>query len=91
MTAPQEVEVSPDHEFSVGMSDALIDGLNQIGLGKFFGLETPERMAWVVLILRELDDRPEWFPRGKWATIQWIEESLHRIAKSAARARNAVP
>ena len=36
----------------------------------------PEQWAWVFLQLRESEDRPEWFPKGKWATIQVIEQQL---------------
>lgn len=41
-----------------------------------YGVETPERMAWLVLLLKKCEDRPEWFPHGKWATIQNIEKQL---------------
>lgn len=49
----------------------------------FYGAETPERMAWIVLLLRKLEDRAEWFPRGKWATIQEIECQLDVCAEKA--------
>ena len=34
--------------------------------------------SWKAFIahLREAEDRPEWFPSGKWATIQRIESLL---------------
>ena len=34
----------------------------------------PEFWAWTWFQLREAEDRPEWFPKGKWATLQVIEE-----------------
>jgi len=37
---------------------------------------TPEAWAWLVYQLRAAIDLPEWFPKGKWATIQQIEEYL---------------
>lgn len=36
--------------------------------------ETPERMAWILLLLKQLPD--EVFPYGKWATIQSIKRQL---------------
>jgi hypothetical protein len=61
-------------------SQSTAAALSTIGIGDFTGKEEPERMAWVVLILRRLDDRPEWFPRGKWATIQSIDDQLQSAA-----------
>lgn len=46
--------------------------------------EMPERMAWIVAVLRELPDTPETFPHGKWGTIQSIEAQVQEAA--AARA-----
>jgi len=41
-------------------------------------------MAWLVLVLRELPDSAARFPRGKWATIQYIEGQLQEAAKLRA-------
>lgn len=43
----------------------------------------PEHWAWMSFLLRCSDDRPEWFPRGKFATIQIIEQHLIDEAKEA--------
>jgi hypothetical protein len=32
-------------------------------------------------MLREAEDRPEWFPSGKWATLQAIESVLCQEAR----------
>ena len=61
---------------SVVLSPATMAGFNTIGIGDFNIVETPERMAGVVLILKKLGDTSERFPRGKWATIQEIERQL---------------
>ncbi len=37
---------------------------------------TPENWAWLFFQLRAADDRPEWFPSGKWATLQRLESLL---------------
>jgi hypothetical protein len=37
--------------------------------------------SWVCFLLREAQDRPEWFPHGKWATIQRIESLLLEEAR----------
>ena len=36
----------------------------------------PAAWAWVCFLLRESADLPEWFPKGKWATTQFIEAIL---------------
>ena len=41
-----------------------------------YPVENASRMAWLVLLLKKCEDRPEWFPRGKWATIQHIEQQI---------------
>lgn len=72
-----------------------LDSLNQLsqqGLRKwgqdkhgdemlFEGI-TVENWAWLWFQLRESEDRAEWFPSGKWATIQFIEERLAYQAKA---------
>lgn len=34
----------------------------------------PEQAAWMVFILKATPDDPETFPKGKWATIQILEQ-----------------
>jgi hypothetical protein len=60
------------------------EALSNLGIGDFNGVEQPERMAWVVLVLRKLKDQPIVFPRGKWATIQEIERQLDHAAVERA-------
>ena len=36
----------------------------------------PREWAWQWFQLREAEDRLEWFPKGKWATLQVIESYL---------------
>jgi hypothetical protein len=45
----------------------------------------PAEWAWVVYQLKVAEDRPEWFPKGKSATVQKIEASLYEIAKAEVR------
>lgn len=43
----------------------------------------PENWAWVWFQLRYAIDKPEWFPCGKWATLQRIESFLNEeVARS---------
>lgn len=35
-----------------------------------------ESWAFLFFQLREAEDKPEWFPSGKWATIQHLESLL---------------
>jgi len=69
----------------VAMLGATADFLSTLGIGDFYGVELPERMAWVILVLQELEDRPEWFPHGKWATIQSLGEQVQAAAQAVAR------
>jgi hypothetical protein len=39
-----------------------------------------EVSAWLFFLLREAKDREEWFPLGKWATIQRLEKLLSEAA-----------
>jgi len=44
---------------------------------------TPENWAWIWFQLRRAADRLEWFPRGKWATLQHIERLLNECAQAS--------
>lgn len=81
---------SPDY---VRISERTADALSQLGMGHFSTLVEPERMAFVVLVLREIPDGRiadgdgrlvHVFPAGKWATIQEIERQLGAQAKALA-------
>ena len=37
----------------------------------------PDAWAWICFQLQVAEDRPEWFPKGKFATIQTIEKWLY--------------
>jgi hypothetical protein len=41
--------------------------------------------AWIAFLLRESEDKPEWFPNGKSSTIQRLEEELIREAREEIR------
>jgi hypothetical protein len=45
----------------------------------------PAEWAWVVFQLKVAEDRPEWFPKGKSATIQRIEQALLDVARAEMR------
>ena len=56
--------------------------LSSLGLGDFTESESPERMAEVARVLRQLDDGPGRFPHGKWATIQSIEQQVDEALRA---------
>jgi hypothetical protein len=60
------------------------DGLRKWALDQRMLLDAigmnPAEWAWIVMQLKAAADRPEWFPHGKWATIQFIEMELLREA-----------
>lgn len=66
---------------SIQLSKATAAGLSLVFDQDFNTFEPLERMAWIVLIMKKLEDREEWFPRGKWGTIQSIWEQLERASK----------
>lgn len=62
----------------ISENEGVRDGLNgmieaagpQMRIGEF---EHPDVAAAVIVLAAEAEDRPEWFPRGKWATIQALQ------------------
>lgn len=68
---------------TIRLSSETTEGIGRALGQDFCRCETPERMAWIVLLLRVTDDRPAFFPAGKWATIQAIESQLAKAAKQA--------
>jgi len=69
-------------EMSGKVAEALSSALDQ----DFNRVELPERMAWILLILKKLPDTESIFPHGKWATIQNIEGQLDGAARDAVEA-----
>lgn len=67
---------------TVSLSNSAADGIGKALNQDVFGVETAERMAWLVLLLKKREDLPEWFPRGKWATIQHIESQVDAAANA---------
>jgi hypothetical protein len=44
-----------------------------------------EYWAWVLLLLKATEDQPDWFPKGKWATLQVLETKLLDEARDEIR------
>lgn len=42
----------------------------------------------IVTVAKFVEDRPEWFPRGKWATIQAIESQIQDALERARHERH---
>jgi hypothetical protein len=40
----------------------------------------PAPWAWIYFQLSAAEDRPEWFPKGKWATLQFLGQRLQKQA-----------
>ena len=70
---------------TINLSPRVADGIGKALNQDFYRVETPERMAWAILILKKLDDNEDWFPHGKWAIIQNIEAQLDVCADNCAR------
>lgn len=69
---------------SVRISPQTAAALSTLGLGDVFEVETPERMAWICGVLRYVPDTPQRFPKGKWATIQALQEQVDNAFRRAA-------
>jgi hypothetical protein len=69
---------------TVTLLPSTAEAFNRLGLGDFYRVNDPERMAWVARVLRQLPDDPRIFPRGKWPTIQSIEGQVDASALSRA-------
>ena len=54
--------------------------------GDLYGWITAEDAAMLFLRLREVEDRPEWFPKGKSATVQRIEQMLIGLVRAGMAA-----
>jgi hypothetical protein len=65
---------------SIEMSGVVANALSCALRQDFCRVESPERMAWIVLLLKKFSDTEVIFPRGKWATIQDIEGQLDKAA-----------
>jgi len=63
-----------------GLSQEAQDGIKACyeahGWEDLYGWITADDAAMMFFRLREVEDRPEWFPKGKSATIQRIEQML---------------
>ena len=70
------------YEDQINITSMAADGMG-LALGQDFNrVESPERMAWIVLLLKHIEDTGEHFPHGKWATIQSIEVQLEHAVQT---------
>lgn len=72
---------------SVNLSQETADALDALGFVGYVGVCNVDlpTMAWLTFVLKEVKDEARTFPRGKWATIQHIEEQLTEAAKEEIR------
>ena len=68
---------------TINLSSRAVDGISKALNQDFYRVETPERMAWVSILLKKLDDTEDWFPHGKWGTIQNIDKQIDMCAAEA--------
>ena len=65
-------DLSPDAMHGIQAFLNHVDG----GVSERVNACLPEQWAWIYFQLRGAEDRTEWFPKGKWATIQRIGQLL---------------
>lgn len=70
---------------SVNLSTASAAGISLAIKQDMQRVETPERMAWIVWLLKNIADTEDNFPCGKWATIQHIESQVELAAEAECR------
>ena len=67
----ESISISRSSEVRSGLS-AMIEAA--IGPNEIVQVFVPMQWAlFIVHVAKRAPDKPEWFPRGKWATIQAIE------------------
>lgn len=66
---------------TVELSKRVAEGIGHAVDQDVYTFMQPERMALIVLLLKKLPDNDDYFPRGKWATIQSIEDQLQEIVE----------
>jgi len=70
---------------TIRLSPSTAEGIGRALDQDFCRQELPDRMAWIVLLLMKVRDCPEFFPNGKWATIQAIQHQLNETVTEAAK------
>jgi len=60
----------------IDLTDVVVESLSSVLAQDFSRIESPERMAWIVLVLKQLPDTADIFPCGKRATILNIEAQI---------------
>jgi len=70
---------------TICLSGQTIEGITLALVQDFYPHKQPERMAWIVMLLKHVQARPEFFPGGKWATIHAIQHQLDNVALEAAK------
>ncbi len=70
---------------TVALSPSAAKGISKALDQDVYGVENAERMAWLLLLLKKCEDLPEWFPKGKWATIQDIESQVDAAVDNALK------
>lgn len=70
---------------TIELSPLAAEGLSRIGIGDFDRFTDPTRMGCVVFVLPHIPDAPDFFPKGKWATIQEIQRQLNQYGLAIAQ------
>ncbi len=74
------VQLSDSSVVIEGLSQMLIDRIGTDCDGDIYYARSwvsVTTACFVVTVAKLAEDKPEWFPRGKWATIQAIETRIH--------------
>jgi hypothetical protein len=59
-----------------GLEDILTAAIGEHGYNLTY--VAPELALLVIEVAKRAEDKPEWFPRGKWATVQAMQAQVER-------------
>jgi hypothetical protein len=69
--------------------NALTNWAEALGYGKWFHSRwiEPQWLAWLIALLGAEEDKPELFPHGKCATVQFLQDILEKAAVAELKSK----
>ena len=78
------VQLTDSDRVRDGLEDMLTAAIGEHGYG--LGFVEPGLALLVLEAAKRAEDRDDWFPRGKWATVQAMQERVERELRWLFRA-----
>jgi hypothetical protein len=77
MTIGSLIMLSEGDRVLDGLSNMMAKALDDPGFELLRYVDLPTAL-FVVEVAKRAEDREDWFPRGKWATIQALQDRIER-------------